>query len=113
MRAKDIFTKYVPKDSSLVKCKYGKINKDMFYEIGTSSYYIYGERPVRVTILTGSSVDLTLTRVFNDEKEPQGGQMPGKTYKSAEELAFLYIKELKDTYSRSTPVNNKCTEGII
>lgn len=98
--AKEMILKVLPKDNGLNNCKYYKLNDTMACELGINSFYIHGEKPVRVTVVENDKVNNTLTKTFYDECEFGGGRIVDKSYKDALDLATEYVKELKKQYSK-------------
>lgn len=103
LSAKEIVLGCLPKDNSLVNCEYGKITKDIAFEIGTSRDYSFGKKPVRVTIAEKIDNELKVkeAKVFYDEEEQNGGRFVGKYYKPAYVLAKEYVDKLKKEYKAS------------
>ena len=103
LSAKEMVLGCLPKDKGLVRCKYGKINKNLAFEIGTEKEYIFGYRPMRLTLveLQGDKLVVKETKTFVDETEELGGRIIGKYYKNANEFVNEYINKLKNQYKAS------------
>lgn len=103
LSAKEMVLGCLPTDKGLVRCKYGKINKYIAYELGIEREYSYGVRPMRLTVVEFKKGKLFVkeTKTFRDETEELGGRIVGKYYKNANELASEYLQKLKDEYKIS------------
>lgn len=65
LNAKDIFLKGLPKDSTLINCKYYKLSENKAVELGESAWYINGEKQFRVSVVeNGKSI---LSETFSQE----------------------------------------------
>lgn len=99
MDAKTMIMKVMGKPDGKLE-KYGKVNKNLAYEVTTVNHkkFDYSNEHTTIIFVENQGGNLSfrndLTKIFYPETEEDGGRFVGKYYKSDLELAYEFLKTL-------------------